>query len=152
MSKPKSRTPQPASSLTLPETRIDPRIIAEQHYAYMVQYEDVLIAALTPDGEQVELNALCDMFDATVLVSHTRRVTDENFVAVLARCTRVHCLAAKLTDCTFYGQEMKKLGQETPNIDSAGEKIITEIGELRVAAVKDLTLLHQCASPLVRLS
>jgi hypothetical protein len=138
--------------LPLPETKIDPQIIAAQQYAFLMQYEDVLISALTPDGERVELNALCDMFDATVLVSHTRRVTDENFAAVLARCTRVHCLAAKLTDCTFYGQEMKKLGQETPNIDSAGEKIVAEIGELRAAAVKDLELLHQCASPLVRLS
>ena len=152
MSQPKSRKPRPALFSLPAEPGIDPKIATAQLYAFLTQYEDVLIDCLMPDGEPVELNALCDMFDATVLVSHTRRVTDEEFAKALARCTRVHCLAAKLTDCSFYGKEMQKLGQETPNIDGAGEKIIEEIGKLRLAAVEYMKLLHQCPTPDVTVS
>ena len=130
-----------------PEPKIDPKIAAAQLAAFLTQYEDVLIESLVPDGSPVELNALCDMFDATILVSHTRRVTDEEFAAALARCTRMHCLAAKLTDCNFYSKEMQKLGQQTPNILAASVKIIEEIGALRLAAVEYMKLLHQCPPP-----
>ena len=135
-----------------PEPTIDPKIAAAQLAAFLTQYEDVLIESLVPDGEPVTLNALCDMFDATILVSHTRRVTDEEFAGALARCTRVHFLAAKLTDCNFYSKEMRKLGQETPNILAASVKIIEEIGALRLAAVEYMKLLHQCPSPGVTVS
>ena len=129
------------------EPTIDPKIAEAQLYAFLTQYEDILIESLIPDVEPVTLNALCDMFDATIFASHTRRVTDEEFAKALARCTRMHCLAAKLTDCSFYSQEMQKLGQETPNIAAASVKIIEEIGRLRTAAVEYMKLLHQCAPP-----
>ena len=147
MSQPKSRKPRPALFSLPAEPTIDPKIAEAQLYAFLTQYEDVLMDCLVPDGEPVTLNALCDMFDATILVSHTRRVTDEEFAGALARCTRMHCLAAKFTDCSFYSTEMQKLGQETPNIAAASDKIIEEIGKLRSAAVGYMKLLHQCPPP-----
>lgn len=151
---PKQRPPKqpPTSSETQPaEPFNDPEKLVAENTA-LREFEYVLAASLDPDypGE-IKLEALLDLFAATVHDAHKRKFSTDEFPKVLNRCTEAFALGARLQAAGLYSTRMKELGTPVPDIEQAMDEIVQRFRVLRKEAVETLKVCMTMRAPSAKL-
>lgn len=119
----------------------------EIHPALLLKVEYGLKQMLDPANQRyLTFDQIRECFNSIVMDAFHRRVLTSVMVECIQTTGSVHTCLMALEAANVYGSRLRKLEQETPNIDAAVKKLAADLERYRVWAVEHLDRMMECRS------